>query len=336
MTWRALLPLLVVSLAASAAPPGSTGKFYRWVDENGVVHFTDTLPPDQSGRGHTELGGKGTPVRVVPPAKTAEELEREREIERLRAEQERLAEEQRAADRVLLRTYRSEDDILMARDGKMAAVDVMTQVVRSNIRSFQERLALLRGEAADFERAGKPIPRHLTDGIANTERAIGDSYATILDHERQKDAIRESHEKDRVRFLHLNDLADSRPRVEARDLYPLLHNLIRCADAAECDRLWAPATEYVRTHSTTSEQTWGDNILVTAPPRNDRDISLILSRIKDENGAATILFLDLQCRLSARGAETCGGERAREILEGFRGAVTGGAAPEQRSSVPVP
>jgi len=333
--WRTLLPpLLLCTLAVSAAPPGSSGKFYRWVDENGQVHFTDTLPPEQSGRGHTELGGRGTAVRTVPPAKTPEELDREREIERLRAEQERLAEEQRAADRVLLRTYRAEDDIIMARDGKIAAVDVMTQVTRTNVRVFQERLALLRSEAADYERAGKPIPRHLSDAVANTERAIGDSYASILDHERQKDAIRESHEKDRVRFLQLNNLVDSRPRVELRDLYPLLHNLIRCDDVAECDRLWGLATEYVRTHSTTPEQTWGDNILVTAPPRSDRDISLILSRIKDVDGAPTILFLDLQCRLSARGAETCGGERAREILEGFRSAVVGAAAARQRSAVP--
>lgn len=61
----------------------AAAQLYRWIDEQGNVHYTGKIPPSQSQRGHTELSDNGIRVRSVPPAKTAEELERERELERL-------------------------------------------------------------------------------------------------------------------------------------------------------------------------------------------------------------------------------------------------------------
>ena len=46
-----LIPLLLVSALSSVC----YGELYRWVDQDGKVHYTDSIPPDQVQSGHTEL-----------------------------------------------------------------------------------------------------------------------------------------------------------------------------------------------------------------------------------------------------------------------------------------
>ena len=84
-----VFPLMAVSNNPAA-------KMYRWVDEEGNTHYTDTIPPSQVERGHQELSKDGVKTREVPRAKTKEELEREQALKRLRVEQQRLIEKQKA------------------------------------------------------------------------------------------------------------------------------------------------------------------------------------------------------------------------------------------------
>jgi hypothetical protein len=312
-------PSLLLSLFCSLAH----GDLYRWVDDEGNVHYTDKIPPSQIEKGHTEISEEGVRIRVIPAAKTREEIAREKEIERLRAQQEKLLEQQRSADRVLLRTFRSEDDVIIARDGKLSSIDTMIKVSRNNIRRQQEWLAGLRAEAADLERAGKPVPKHLIDAIDKAERSIRDGYSTIVDRETQKHEIRERFSQDLARFRQLRNLPE--PESSGRERYtrPTIQNIVRCAEPGECDRLWERAAAYVRENTTTAVQTNGANVLITAPPATDQDVSLILSRIHDKEGQGASLFLDLQCARSVQGTKTCQGETAKGIIERFRPAVLG-------------
>jgi hypothetical protein len=324
-TLALLIPALLLSGLASNAQAG----LYRWVDEDGSVHYSDSVPPTQIEKGHTELSEEGIRINSIPPVKTPEELRREKELERLRAQHERLVQKQRSADLVLLRTFRSEDDIKIARDEKLAAVDVMIKVTKNNVRRQQEWLSRLRSEAADLERAGKPVPQRLSNNIARAERTIGAAYSNILDREAQKDSIRTRFGQDLVRFRQLKDLPKKETPVKAQDPRPILHNIVTCEGPEECSRLWEKSTNYVRLHANTAVQASGDNILITAPPTDEQDISLVLSRIDDKEGPGASLFLDLQCERSLRGEKRCESQQAQEIVRGFRAAIMGedGAQP---------
>lgn len=312
---------LVLMAAALLVPALSEARFYRWVDEQGVVHYTDQIPPTQVDKGHTALSDKGIPLETVPPAQTLDEIKRERELKRLRAEQERLLEQQRAADRVLLSSFRSVDDLIMARDGKLAAVDVVIGVSRGNIRREQERLAQLRSEAANLERAGKPIPPHLEEGIAKTERAIRDAYSSIVEREQQKEGIRVDFDRDLRRFRHLKDIPEDRTQVLEDSSRPALGNLVTCVGKEQCARLWSRAVAYVREHATTPVQTAGPNILITSAPKTTEDLSLALSLIQEQGTETASLFLDMQCKNQGSADLDCKEERVLRVLDGFRHAV---------------
>lgn len=317
-----LITLVAVSTATVCAP--SSGKrLYRWVDEDGTVHYTDRIPPSAVDQGRTELSKEGVHIKSVPPAKSPEAVAQQAELERLRREQKELIEKQQAADRVLLQSFRSEDDIIMARDGKIAAIDVMIEVTRNNVGRQQRALAKLRTNAADAERAGKPVPPQLKQDIANMERAIRDAYAGILDRQAQKDAIYEASEKDLERFRQLKRLPSGRPDSGEKMPSPLLDNIVLCSNTTECDRLWDKAVDYVRKNAATPVPTSSSTIFITAPPAAAEQISMILSRIKNKHDEGATLFLDLQCQPTPRGARACKSEAAKKLIHQFRSAVLG-------------
>ena len=331
-----LLAVAVGTVGAVHAGDAKGKSFKKWVDESGVVHYGDQIPPSEVDRGHTDLNVQGIQVETVPPVQTIEEIQRERELERLRAEQGRLKQQQDAADQVLLRTFRSIDDLVMAREGKVTAIDVVIGVARSNIRRHQAWLQKLMSDAANLERAGKPVPQHLVESIDNTERAIRDAYATIVAREQEKNQVRQSFDRDLKRFRQLKDIPADTAEVPKESSRPLLRNLVPCRDAEQCDRLWARAVAYVRAQTTTAIRTSGPNILITAPPETQEDLSLTLSRIQEKDTQSVSIFLDLQCKNRSIVDTSCKGERAQKVLDGFREAVAkpgpeADAAPAARS-----
>src|SRR4051794_29696488 len=59
-----LLP--VISVAALALVIGTgEAKLYKWVDENGIVHYTDKIPTDAVDKSNVELNKQAVPIRKM-------------------------------------------------------------------------------------------------------------------------------------------------------------------------------------------------------------------------------------------------------------------------------
>lgn len=308
----------------------SASQLYRWVDDDGKVHFSDRLPPEASDKARTELSDEGIPVREVERAKTREEWLQEQELERLRKERQAQLEKQRREDEILLRSYRSADDLIMMRDGKIAAIDVMIQQVKGNVRRLQNQVNRFQSAAADLERAGKPVDRRTEEAIASTKESIEGELAQILEHERAKQGIYEKFADDLERFRRLKAVREPVAEDSSAEVQLGLKNLVPCANDRECDLLWGQAVGYVEGHSTEPIESLSDTVVITVAPKDEEDIGLILSRIandaKNPDGGA-LLFLDLQCRSYVQTASSCRTPARAAVLEGFREALLGPDAP---------
>jgi len=316
-----LIMLLTIPLTAVGA------KLYRWVDEDGRVQYSDRVPPAQKAKGHSRLDESGIEVEKVKAARSKEEVEaeqaREKALKRLRAEQQRLIEKQKAADRVLLRTFRSEDDIKMARDGKLTAIDVHIQVIRGNIKRLKNRLEDLQKGAADLERQGKKPSQSYLDDMASLKQQIKDAYASIIIKERDKDTIWANHEDDLKRFRSLKKLQPEKPGITpSQQSASLLETVVKCPDTESCNQAWKKASTYVEKHATTRLQLASDIILLTRMPIQDDEFSLTISRIANKEGAGAEIFLDLQCKNSPGGKKFCETDKIKAIRSGFRAAIT--------------
>lgn len=314
----------LVTVALLLAPPVGAGKIYRWVDAEGNVHLSDRVPTEHARSARSELSESGRELKHIQAAKTPEEIAREQELAKLRAEQQRLIEIQRAKDQVLLRTFRTEDDLLMARNGKLAAIDSNIHVIRGNIRRMKTRLAEMQQSAASLERQGQPLSDNLLRDIEYTRAQLRDSYTTIIQKEQEKEAIRNAASRDLARFRSLKNLREENadPQLSQERTSSLLDTVVVCDNKRACDEAWIRVEEYVRKHATTRLQMLSDSIIMSAAPLRDDDISLTASRIiyKDRPGAE--LFMDLQCKPSPRGIDLCKTEAVEKIRLGFRDYLT--------------
>jgi hypothetical protein len=296
---------------------------FKWVDENGNVQYSDTVPPKDQDQERLQLDKRGLTVRRIDAAKTAEEVAKEQELKRLREEQAKVERDQKAADQVLLRTFRSEDDILIARDGKVAAIDTLIEVTRGSIGRLKELLADMQRAAADLERQGKPVPRRQIDEMDLVRRQIGDNYSAIVTNEESRKALIERYESDLRRFRHLRTPESAEGSfAPAKSRMALIDTVVVCPDAAACDEMWMKGDAYLRSNATTPIRLSGSYILATATARKDEEYSLTLSRLPDRDGTGVRLFLDLQCRDTTQGRELCEGPRVRAVREGFRQALS--------------
>ena len=92
------------------------------------------VPARYVKNGYTILSNEGRILEVVPRALTEEEI---RERDRLLADKQQKEKEQKMADHNLLRIYSTPEDVIRARDTKIASVD-------SFIKTSQENLSALR------------------------------------------------------------------------------------------------------------------------------------------------------------------------------------------------
>ncbi len=320
-----LIPLLL-SLAFALIvtfPLTASAKLYRWVDEQGNVHYTDQIPPEQAKQGRSEFNKEGVEVERVEAAKTEEELAKERELERLRAEQQKLIEQQKEADKALLRTYRSEDDLIMARDGKLTAIDVQIKLARNNIETQKSHLADLQQQAAEQERKGEKVSQATLDRIKKLRNGLKQNYDLILRKKQEQEEILKEFQNKLERYRALktpNSTAAAAPQND-KPAVTQLDTMVLCNEQAACDTFWKRAQEYLRNNAVTPIQIASDNIVTTAAPANEEQFSITISRTIRPNENFTRIFLDLQCKSTSLGDALCKSERLQKIRAGFRPAL---------------
>ena len=317
------ISLIAIAAAVLASSALQAGGIKKWVDENGVTHYGPSVPPQYVDKAHSELNKHGLVVKRHERAPTAEEIERQEALAELQAEQQKLLEEQQARDRILLNLYRNEDDLIMARDGKIAQIDSQNQVTHKEIRRLKARLSEFQAAAANAERAGRTLNRKQQENLERTRRSIERSYAMILAREDEKQATIERYDYDLQRF---RKLRQGRPpaantEVAKSEIPDLVETAVRCEDPAKCDQLWQKAQDYAREHATTPIDLAADRILVTAPPRDKHDLSITVSRLADEKYGGERIFMDLQCVRFSEGQEFCRGPEVAAIRDQFRSSL---------------
>jgi hypothetical protein len=304
---------------------------FRWTDEQGRVHYSDQVPPEDAKHERARLNEQGRRVERIEGAKTPEQLARERQRQYLRAEQQRLLVEQHDRDLALLRSYRNEDELLQGRQNKLTTLDAIIKVTLSNRQRQADFLQSQQKKAADLELQGQPVPKSLRDNIDAVRRQIASHQEKLDGLEREKRTINESYQRDLERFRLLQANRGELERFlvwrePARlDGGNVIIGAVNCRPGSDCDRVWDATRRYIQSRTALPLFTDTPRLLQTMGPQSDGDIALIAVRIEGRSDNA--VFLDLRCRPSSLGEELCAGPKGREILSGFTSAVTSASAP---------
>lgn len=162
------LLIILLSLAAVA----SAQSVYKWVDEKGEVHYSQTLPPERAGEAHARLNDDGLVTERVDRVKTAEELaalKAEQSEKREQAEQRRIQAQQ---DRLFLAAFPTEDDVRQSIQSRRETVIAERESIESLIEQNRDRFAARVERAAALERRGEPVPEPVVERVAADRATI--------------------------------------------------------------------------------------------------------------------------------------------------------------------
>lgn len=178
-------------------------RMYKWVDENGQVHYSNQLPPEATQRKREVINDQGRTLKVYRAPLTPEEKAEEERLAELEARKKELAEKRANHDRSLLATYSSKEDMYPVRDAKISAIESLIKVTNSRISTMQNRLLELTGEAAGYERSGKRPPASLLSRISNLRKQIERNKDYAEYKKREIEDIRLQFESDVRRYIEL-------------------------------------------------------------------------------------------------------------------------------------
>ena len=199
----AVLSCLILPLGA-AAQQGAT---YRWVDDEGIIHYGDSIPPEYAEKPKQVLNEQGVTVDHLQGKKTAEEIEAERVAEELRQKQEL----QRRADMALLATYVNVSEIEMHRDRRVELFQAQARVTELYLRNLRNRLDKLRAEAGRYKPYSSDpnaasVDPSLIEEINETEGAITRHESNLQKYQNEDQKIKDRFEVDISRFMALKGL----------------------------------------------------------------------------------------------------------------------------------
>jgi len=176
---------------------------YKWVDDEGVIHYGDRIPPEYSDRERKKLNERGRTTKVYAAPRTPEEIAEAERLKAARQEQEKQDAEQARKDHILIATYSNEDDMQKTRDGKLFSLEGLIQLTYRRNESMNKRIKQLTEDAADFERSGRMVPDILTRQIENIRVQTAENEIFIQVKKQEQDVINRQFQKDITRFREL-------------------------------------------------------------------------------------------------------------------------------------
>jgi len=177
---------------------------YRWVDQNGKVQYSDVMPANQAGQGHSELDKQGRVVKEVRRSTmTSEERQRRNEAAQRQEEIKRKQIEQERHDMALLSTYANVNEITLARDRAIELENLNIRGLQTRMDRAAEKLAEANAQISRLRRSGKPAPSSYAQMRDEAQNELARISAAMNQRLKAVDDIRQRFQEDEKRFLEL-------------------------------------------------------------------------------------------------------------------------------------
>lgn len=184
-----LLPLTLT--VGEAVAEG--GKIVKWVDEKGVTHYGDVVPPQYSNRDSTVINRQGMVIKrnqiATTPSSTIDSQQQ--------------AEQQRR-DRALKAAYTTEEEIDLAKERNLQMDEASMLGLQQSLTNAKGRQANHKKSAEGFAKRKKPMPEDLKKDLADSEAEIAKIEGQIGDRRKAMEATKQRFDNDKMRFRELS------------------------------------------------------------------------------------------------------------------------------------
>lgn len=194
-----LLATLLVGLAFSLP---ASAKMYKWVDDQGVTHYGETIPPEYANKDRSELNKAGRVVKKQEVLTPEERRAKEQETTAKRNE-DAAALEAKRHDKALLNTYSNTKEIDLARNRNLQQVDARIHSTSTQIKMVSDNLTNLQNDAETRSKAGKKVPPSLQEDIQETQARLNKLQQDLEKYKTEKTALEARYDTDKARYKEL-------------------------------------------------------------------------------------------------------------------------------------
>jgi hypothetical protein len=198
--------LCAVTLLASqgfAATP-SSHSLYKWVDEQGVTHYGDHIPPEYAGQEQHIINSHGIEINHLDAQKSPEQVAAE-EQKRFEAEQ------ARNRDHNLLNTYASVQEIERLRDQRVTLLSDQIKVTSQFLELLNGKLKKLRLSGMHFkpyssEASAPPMPDQVAEDLVRVGNDIRTQEQNLKEKRSEESTMSKQFESDIARYKELKGI----------------------------------------------------------------------------------------------------------------------------------
>jgi len=194
--------LLATFSPAGAAPNGR--KLYKWVDEQGVTHYGDHIPPEYAAQEQHVINSQGVETERIEAQRSPEQVAAE--------EQKRIDAAQRASrDKNLLNTYVTVNEIERLRDQRLALLSDQIKVTGQFLEILDGRMRKLQVTSMHFkpynsDPGAMPMPDQLAEDLVRVNNDIHTQEENLREKQSEESTMRKQFESDIARFKELKGI----------------------------------------------------------------------------------------------------------------------------------
>ena len=195
----------VLALPAFVAFPANNGRVvYKWVDEQGVTHYGDHIPPEYAAQEQHVINSQGVEINRLDAQKTPEQLAAD---DQKRAE----AEQNRNRDRNLLNTYGSVQEIERLRDQRLTLLADQIKVTTQFLDTLNGRMKKLRVSSMRFrpyntDAKAPPMPDQVAEDLVRLANDIHTQEQNLRQKRGEESTMKKQFQGDIDRFKELKHI----------------------------------------------------------------------------------------------------------------------------------
>jgi len=205
LAWAFSILLLFATTSFSAgAAPSNGRKLYKWVDEQGVTHFGDHIPPEYASQEQHVINSQGVETERIEAQRTPEQLAAE--------EKKKFDAEQKASrDKNLLNTYVSVAEIERLRDQRLALVSDQIKVTGQFLEILNGRMKKLRATSQRFkpyssDPKAPPMSDQVAEDLVRVDNDIHTQEENLREKRSEEATMSKQFESDIARFRELKGI----------------------------------------------------------------------------------------------------------------------------------
>lgn len=181
---RKILSLAVMAAVLASGTAGAqekAKKLYRWVDKEGKVQFSDTLPPEAVDQARTEINAKsGMATSSIERALTPEERAAKEALDAATATATKEAERVKQTEEAMIASFQNEDELKRSFRIRTELLQQTLDAIEAGIGSQRASLAGLLADASEAELAGTAVNAKQASSIRELHREMAKQQQMLV------------------------------------------------------------------------------------------------------------------------------------------------------------